>query len=141
MTSLATIRHAPLVRTDFSHPDEWARLSLAATAPTSEGYQAWVEFVDDADNDGSNWHDIVAALPRLPVAFVADLTSMTQPGFPILVIDSWEETPREPFRCLASELWMIECNLTLFNMDWEDFSDCCHIDGVFRGDFVPTHLR
>ena len=124
----------------FTHPDEWARLSQAATNPTPKGYQASLVIVDDVDNDGAQWRDIIAVLRRLPVAFIADVTAMTEPGFPVLVIDSWQEPPREPFRCTAAELVSVENNLSIFNMDWEDFAGCVESDGVFRGSFTPTPL-
>lgn len=38
----------------------------------------------------------------------------------------------EPFRCIARELWGVDNNLNLANLDWEDF-DQATIDGVFWG--------
>jgi hypothetical protein len=40
---------------------------------------------------------------------------------------------RAPFRCIPSELWGVDNNLNISNMDWEDFSGAAGEDGVFRG--------
>jgi hypothetical protein len=38
-----------------------------------------------------------------------------------------------PFRCVPSQLWSVENNLNLANVDWHDFAS--HVDGagVFQG--------
>jgi hypothetical protein len=40
---------------------------------------------------------------------------------------------RTPFRCISSELWGVDNNLNISNMDWEDFAGAAGKDGVFRG--------
>ncbi|MEO6701722.1 MAG: hypothetical protein ABI140_02000 [Jatrophihabitantaceae bacterium] len=40
---------------------------------------------------------------------------------------------RSPFRVTAAELWSVENNLNLANMDWDDFAGAADSDGVFRG--------
>jgi hypothetical protein len=40
---------------------------------------------------------------------------------------------RTPFRCIPSELWSVDNNLNIANMDWEDFAGSTGEDGVFRG--------
>ncbi|MFD7408547.1 DUF6924 domain-containing protein [Streptomyces sp. NPDC059866] len=34
---------------------------------------------------------------------------------------------------VASKLWSVENNVSLANMDWEEFVDAAEADGVFRG--------
>ncbi|WP_454810617.1 DUF6924 domain-containing protein [Paenarthrobacter nitroguajacolicus] len=51
------------------------------------------------------------------------------PGFPILVVDLDEES-RPPFRCMASELYSIDNNLNIGNMDWEEFAEEAGNDGI-----------
>jgi hypothetical protein len=38
-----------------------------------------------------------------------------------------------PFRVVASELWSVENNLNLSNMDWDDFHGAADSDCVLRG--------
>jgi hypothetical protein len=40
---------------------------------------------------------------------------------------------RRPFRCIPAELWAVENNLNIANMDWEDFADEVDASGVYRG--------
>jgi hypothetical protein len=51
---------------------------------------------------------------------------------PLLVIDLLEEPTRE-IRVIASEFWSIENNLSLANMDFDEFASAAREDGVFRG--------
>ena len=48
-----------------------------------------------------------------------------------LVVDLFHGRP--PFRVIVSELWAIENNLNLANMDWEEFAEAVGDDGIFRG--------
>ncbi|MFC5219718.1 DUF6924 domain-containing protein [Streptomyces coerulescens] len=48
----------------------------------------------------------------------------------------YEDEPEEGYdelRVIAEELWSIENNISLANMDWEEFVDAADDDGVFRG--------
>jgi hypothetical protein len=69
--------------------------------------------------------------PDAAVLFIADSTTLTSPDHPILVVDLMEN--RAPFRCIPGELWSVENNLNIANMDWEEFADAAGEDGVFRG--------
>jgi hypothetical protein len=40
------------------------------------------------------------------------------------------------FRCIPPELWGIDNNLNIANMDWAEFADAVDENGVFRG-FPP----
>ncbi|HEY6494968.1 MAG TPA: hypothetical protein VIZ43_16965 [Trebonia sp.] len=92
--------------------------------------------MSDAAFAGLNGAALKAALPTEdPVAavmFVADATTLSADDHPILVVDLLPED-REPFRCIPSELWSIDNNLNIANMDWEDFADAVDEGGVFRG--------
>jgi hypothetical protein len=37
------------------------------------------------------------------------------------------------FRVVPSEMWSVQNNLTISNLDWEDFAGKADGDGVFRG--------
>jgi uncharacterized protein DUF6924 len=34
---------------------------------------------------------------------------------------------------VPSELWSVDNNLNIANMDWEDFADTLDLSGIFRG--------
>ena len=136
-----------LVRTDFTRDDAWQQVADQATRENDDGFQAYVEPVSDPAFDRASWQEVKAAVPAngqgASVLFIADGTALSSPDHPILVVDlsdtflSAAEFPqmgdRTPFRCIPSELWSVDNNLNLANMDWEEFSDAAGEDGVFRG--------
>lgn len=58
----------------------------------------------------------------VPVLFIADSTTLNSPDHPILVVDLRDSSGRPPFRCLWSELWGVDDNLNIANMDWDEFA-------------------
>jgi len=94
-----------------------------------------VEILDDSQFSGTNVEQLLKDVPsEFPhtFLFVFDQTSASQPDHPILVIDLFDQ-PGRTFRAIPSEIHWIESNLSISNMDWEDFADCVDEDGVFRG--------
>ena len=65
------------------------------------------------------------------VLFIADAPALDSPDGPVLIVNL-NDYDVEPFRCIASELWGVENNLNISNMDWEEFAEST-VDGVFRG--------
>ncbi|WP_045743626.1 DUF6924 domain-containing protein [Actinoplanes rectilineatus] len=146
-----------LVRTNFAYPEEWAALVKAAAAPSArDGFTASFEVVDDPAYDGvtpARLLTLVPADPKQSFVLVADELALAHPEFPILVVnldddedddddededgDDEEQGPGSrygtTFRVVAAELWSVENNLSLANMDWDDFADNVEGDGIFRG--------
>jgi hypothetical protein len=140
-----------LVRTDFTDDDAWDRVRDEATREYGpDGFRAYVEPVSDPQWVGATWESVKAAAPvddtGPRMLFIADSITFASPEHPILVVDlddkilSVAEFPeiavRTPFRCIPSELWGAENNLSISNMDWEEFASEVGDDGVFRG-FEP----
>jgi hypothetical protein len=139
-----------LVRTDFTDDDAWDRARDEATREYEpDGFRAYVEPVSDPQWADATWESVKAAAPagdEQRVLFIADSITFASPEHPILVVDlddkifSVAEFPeiadRAPFRCIPSELWGVENNLSISNMDWEEFASEVGVDGVFRG-FEP----
>jgi len=67
-----------------------------------------------------------------PLAFVADRLTVTDPEQPVLVVDLAHESGRT-FRVIPSQMWAVENNLSLANMEYAEFADNADPDGVFRG--------
>ena len=126
----------PVIRTDFSDPDGWASLKRAITAPVAPyGFLANVRFVDDRVNDARTVEDLVRGFddePRDTFCFVADRVTFEHPEHPLLVVDLLTE-PGRSFRAVPAQIQAIENNLSLANMDFEDFADSVDADEVFRG--------
>lgn len=122
-----------LVRLDSRHGNSWDRLIRAVGTENQDGFRAYVEFVDDPAWYGSSIDQLRAAVPDngASVLLAADQLTLSTDDFPVLVVDLIEGRPS--FRCIASELWAVENNLNLSNMDWEEFATAVDVDGVYRG--------
>ena len=78
---------------------------------------------------------LLALLPSdhdAAILCVVDQRASSEADHPILVVDLVGERGRN-FRCAAAALWGVENNLSIANMDWEDFADNVDADGVHRG--------
>lgn len=78
------------------------------------------------------------------VAFLVDTEALTHPDRPILVINLYDymegsnDEGRGPqfgatFRVVPSEMWSVQNNLAISNMDWKDFAGNVDSDDIFRG--------
>lgn len=125
-----------MVRTDFTDPGAWDRLQSILLSENGEGFRAYVEFIDEHANDGATWRELRdatrATSAHASVLFIADHSAHVEPDNPIQVVDLSIES-RQPFRCIARELWAIDNNLNLANMDWEEFAALTGPDGIYRG--------
>jgi len=124
-----------LVRTTFADEKAWLNALSVVLTENDDGFRAYVEVVDDpvwenVDLDRLR-EAVLAAENQAAVLFVADQAAL-ETDYPILVVDL-DEVSHEPFRCVAHELWGIDNNLNLANMDWEDFAGNVDPDSIFRG--------
>lgn len=130
-----------LVRTWFGADAEWATLLEEVRTPSQEGFLSDVVVVDDPAFAGLDAEGLVAAQPGgAIVSFLADETTLTRADHPILAV--WvlaredqdpDEDEQAPFRVVPAELWAVENNINLANMDWDDFAGAVDDDGVLRG--------
>jgi hypothetical protein len=65
------------------------------------------------------------------VLFIVD-EEASAADFPVLVVDL-SSMARNPFRCIARELWGVDNNPNLANMEWDEFASSTGSDGVVRG--------
>jgi hypothetical protein len=122
------------VRTYFADAAAWHAARSAALSENDDGFRAYVAVVDDPSWDGATTADVRAATlsgEHAAVLFIADRVA-TEGDFPILVIDLSPEA-RSPFRCIARELWGVDNNLNLANIDWDEFAANADSDGIHRG--------
>jgi hypothetical protein len=81
--------NALLMRTDFSDQSAWQKLKAAASEP-EDPFMFTMEIVDDRIHSGATVEQVMAALPEdYPNSFivVADGTAISQPDYPLLVVD------------------------------------------------------
>ena len=122
-----------LIRTDFSSQEAWSALCERIQRPDPL-FQASLTYVDDPGFAGLSPGDLQASgyYEHQTFAFLADHLTMTHPEHPVLIVFVFEDAHVE-FRALPSEIPAIENNLSLGNMDPEEFAESADADGVFRG--------
>lgn len=132
----------PVVRTDFSSEEAWARLQveLAAEDYSGSGYEPNLEFIERRDLSKMDAATLEKAIPRKypssyahPFLVVVDAVAVASPDHPVLLVDLSEEETSRSFRALPREVAAIEANLSIANMDFFEFGDNADDDGVFRG--------
>lgn len=134
---------ALLVRTDFADDASWELFCEEIAVPSEEGFTAALSPVSAKSFSGSSWKEIKAAVPTnnhgSRIVCIADTTTLRSADHPVLVVDlmDFRGERLEPFRCIPAELWGVENNLNIANMDWNDFADATDELRVFRG-FPPT---
>jgi hypothetical protein len=125
---------ALLIRTDFADPSAWQKLITAIRNP-ADPFIFNMEIVDDRANSDATVDQLVGALPEAyPHSFmvVADSMAISQPEHPLLVVDLYVERGRR-FRAVAAQIGPIDNNLSIANMDFEEFAELVDDAGVFRG--------
>jgi hypothetical protein len=123
-----------VIRTDFSDDKVWSDVRDRLAAPVGD-FRAYVNFVEDQDYDSLTIADLLELVPAgtgKSFVFLADRETITNPEHPALVVDLLHKRGRT-FRVIPSEMWSVENNLSLCNMDWEDFADNLDSNGVHRG--------
>jgi hypothetical protein len=126
--------NTPLVRTSFADNAVWAALVAAVKTPSlDDGFLAYVEFIDDPVFDGADpakfgMEDINGNAHALLI--IADERAHQDADFPLLCLDTAEGWS---VRVIARELWSIQNNLSIGNMDAEEFVRAAGEDGIFRG--------
>jgi hypothetical protein len=126
---------APLfIRTDFSSDATWSALRDQLRRVHEGIFLASLTFVDEPDFANLSTGGLRAAgyFENQTFAFFADGMTMTHPEHPVLVVFMFEDSHVE-FRAIPSEIAAIENNLSLANMDPEDFAEAAGADGIFRG--------
>jgi hypothetical protein len=134
MKMLPNTRFSLVLRTDFSDDSAWEAICAAIQEPVGE-FQAYVECLSDPEYDGLTLEELTDLVPQdfnHSFIFLVDRITLSHPERPILVLDLYDE-PGRTFRVIPSEMWGVENNLSLANMDFFEFADNVDSDRIFRG--------
>ena len=138
MKALRATEHPLVIRADFSSDAAWAEVREAIRRPSpTDGFVAYVQFLDDRAFDGLSKGDVVRlARPAYGhgFVFIVDRHTIEQADHAVLVVQIDDE--RE-FRVIPSEMWSVENNLSIANIDWDEFASEVDETNTFRG-FPPT---
>ncbi len=132
----------------------WERVCSQISEPQTENrFLAYVQFVDDKQYIGNSIGDVVRMLPdNYPgsFCFIVDDDTFSSDEHTIAVVsflrewneelDGFDWTPHcdiedkqiRQFRARPSTIQSIQNNLSLGNMDFEDFANYVDDDGVYR---------
>ena len=136
MKQIPETKNAPVLRTDFSDQAAWDEICAEIQRPVGFlRFRANVEFLDDVKYAGMSTNQLLDLLPHNynhSFIIVADQTAISFPEHPLLIVDLYERSAHE-FRAIPSTIQSIENNLSIGNMDFEEFADAVDDDGVFRG--------
>ncbi|MGR4877896.1 DUF6924 domain-containing protein [Streptomyces sp. LARHCF249] len=144
--------HALVVRTDYGDEPAWKAVTAELMKPWGDDgcYEALVHFVDDPAWAGATVDEVLEAASandELSVLFVADSVTMSSAHHALLAVATSEEED-EPFeeddegihefgrefRTVPTEVHWIHANLSLANLDFEEYAQAAHEDPekVFR---------
>ncbi len=137
MKPLPPTQDALVLRTDFSDDTAWQEVCAAITAPSpGDGFLANVSFVEDRAFERGTVNELVPAAAAggqyRSFMFVVDDTTIREADHPVLVIDLADQ-PGRSFRVVPSEMWSVENNLSLANMDFVEFFEAVDQRGIYKG--------
>lgn len=124
-----------VLRTDYSDQSAWTELCSLVEAPYEEGFRAYLAFVDNpalADLTLDGLMEAAESGGYQSFFFVADYEAIHNPEHPVLAVDLHESRGRT-FRVIPAQMWAVENNLSLANMEFSSFADETDPDGVLRG--------
>ena len=123
----------PLIRTDFSNDIAWDALLLATSTPSPDGFLANLRVIDERRFSAATIEQILESKVAAShaVFVVADCLTMTHSENPLLCVNASDAA--QAFRVIPTELWGPENNLSLGNMDFDEFAEHASGDGIFRG--------
>ena len=134
--TLPSTKNVMLLRTDYTNNEKWKSLKAEISTPDPEyGFLANITFYENPKFDNL---PLEILLPKLsknykhPIILIADQTTFNDDDKTILCVDLIE-LPGQYLRVIPSEVWSIENNLSIYNMEFQDFADCQDEHGVFRG--------
>ena len=124
-----------LLRSDYSDDAAWANLCRLVDAPYTDGFRAYLTFVNEPELVGKSIEDLVGLVESggyHSFFFVADREAIQGPEHAVIAVDLHEQRGRT-FRVIPAQMWSVENNLSLANMDFSEFVEHVDAAGVFRG--------
>jgi len=128
-----------LVRTDYSDDGAWQAALSAATAVYAmddfERIGARLRSVESAGLSNLTPEELVALAREGFIGQIAVADARTMRDQTVLFVDFNELRGQvgRTFRSIPSEVEPIVANLSLSNMDFDEFADNTDADGIFRG--------
>jgi hypothetical protein len=136
MKQLPQTENPLVLRTDFSNEPIWQAICAEIQKPVGIfRFRANVEFLDDVEYAGVTKEQLLRRVPKNynhSFIVIVDQAAISHPDHPLLIVDLFERSGNE-FRAVPSQIQGIENNLSIANMDFEEFAEAVDEDGIFRG--------
>jgi hypothetical protein len=135
MVKIPKSDQALLLRSDYSDQAAWDELRRLVEAPYEDGFRANLTFVDEpqiSDKSLDELMTLVEASGYRSFFFVADREAIMGHDHAVIVVDLVDQRGRN-FRVIPSQMWSVENNLSLANLDFSDFVESTDSAGVYRG--------
>jgi hypothetical protein len=136
MKQIPKTKNVLVLRTDFSNQAAWEEICKTIGEPVGDlHFLANVDFLDDREYTEISKDQLMKLIPQEynhTFIIVVDQTAISHPKHPLLVIDLYKRSGHE-FRAVPDQIQGIENNLSIANMDFEEFADSVDEDGIFRG--------
>lgn len=117
----------PLVRTVEVTEAQWNAFTAAVATESDEGFRAYVRYLTDARFLGADEAALRAEFTEEAVILVADAETFADPALPVLCIDPEGISPS--FRAGVKDLWVVENNVSIGNLLFEEIAEDQVVDG------------
>lgn len=135
MKQIPQTENALILRTDFSNQAIWEAIYREIQKPVGIfRFRANVDFLDGAEYAGITRQQLLELIPQNynhTFIVIVDQMAISHPDHPLLIVDLYEGSGNE-FRAIPSQIQGIENNLSIANMDFEEFAEAVDEDGIFR---------
>jgi hypothetical protein len=136
MSKLPSTKHPIVLRTDFSNENEWKMICDEIITPNPEfGFIPNVVIASDTSFQDYTEEQLLSDSTteyNHAFIFIVDKAAMINPEHPILCL-GLQHNRGLKFRTIPSEMWGIENNLSISNIDFEEISSAVDNEGIFRG--------
>ncbi|WP_329098233.1 hypothetical protein OG979_21275 [Actinomadura citrea] len=124
-----------ILRTDFSSDSAWAELKTAIEGQDEDAYATYVSDPLYSGISIQRLVDLDAAASgddKLTYIFLADAATMSDDERPLLAVDLYTD-PGRTFRVPPRWYGEVSLNLSIANLDFDDFVASADQAGTFRG--------
>jgi hypothetical protein len=137
MKTIPETENALVLRTDFSDQKAWEQICAIIRKPSGLfRFRAYVDFLADEQYSGISKAQVLKLLPQNyhhSFIMIVDQITISHAEHPLLIVDLFDEGMGNEFRALPTQIHSIENNLSIANMDFEEFAGSVDGNGIFRG--------
>jgi len=133
--SLPDSKNVLVIRTDFSSDYKWKSICEMISESGNEfGFKPYVEYVNNSKFEELKTEKFFKNIKYYKhlFIFIVDRLTLSHAEHPIICIDLFDN-PGDSFRVIPSEMWSVDNNLSISNIDFNEFMNSTDIDGIHRG--------